>query len=201
MLWTKRTFLFYSYLIFQLRLILSITMQILLCRLETVFGIHSTARQWFRSYLLERNQYVVVTNSTSSSFLLMCGVPQGSLPWPVLFVLYNTQLVIVLFSEEKQNKNKNPLTGPWHFKHTTTTQNFLLSCVVHLFFTSVPIPPSDVLVRLHYCCDSRHVFFVAFVWGCLWATRRERGRGGKRVLSPVLGTKQTIFGWWHANKL
>ena len=30
--------------------------QILLFRLETVFGIRSTALQWFRSYLLDRNQ-------------------------------------------------------------------------------------------------------------------------------------------------
>ena len=41
----KTKSLFYSYCIFQLRLILSINMQILLCRLETAFGIRSTALQ------------------------------------------------------------------------------------------------------------------------------------------------------------
>ena len=49
--------------------------QILLSRLETVFGIRSTALRWFRSYLLDRNQCVVVNNSASSSSPVMFGVP------------------------------------------------------------------------------------------------------------------------------
>ena len=66
--------------------------QILLSRLETVFGLRSTALQWFRSYLLDKNQCVVVNNSASSSYPVMFGVPQGSMLGPVLFVLYTTPL-------------------------------------------------------------------------------------------------------------
>ena len=66
--------------------------QILLSRLGTVFGIRSTALRWFRSYLLDRNQCVVVNNSASSSSPVMFGVPQGSVLGPVLFVLYTTPL-------------------------------------------------------------------------------------------------------------
>ena len=69
----------------------TISQQILLSRLETVFGICSTALQWFRSYLLDRNQCAVVNNSASSS-LVIFGVPQGSVLGPVLFVLYTTPL-------------------------------------------------------------------------------------------------------------
>ena len=64
--------------------------QILLSYLETVFGIHSTALQWFRSYLLDINQSIVVNNSASSPSPLVFGVPQGSVLGPVLFVLYTT---------------------------------------------------------------------------------------------------------------
>ena len=53
--------------------------QILLSRLETVFGIRYTALQWFRSYLLDRNQCVVVNCFASSSSPVMFGVPQGTL--------------------------------------------------------------------------------------------------------------------------
>ena len=83
--------LFYSYWIFQLRLTLSIT-RFFSPRLESVFGIHSTALQWFQSYLLDRNQSVVVNNSASSSSPVMFGVPKGSVSGPVLFGLYITPL-------------------------------------------------------------------------------------------------------------
>ena len=66
--------------------------QILLFCLETAFGISSTALQWFRSYLQDRNQCVVANNSASSSSPLMFGVLQGSVLGPVLFVLYTTPL-------------------------------------------------------------------------------------------------------------
>ena len=57
----------------------SINHQISLSRLETAFGIRSTALQWFQSYLLDRNQSIVVYNFASSPSPLMFGVLQGSM--------------------------------------------------------------------------------------------------------------------------
>ena len=52
--------------------------QILLSRLNSVFGIQSSALQWFQSYLSDRYQSTLVNNSSSSPSQLMYGVPQGS---------------------------------------------------------------------------------------------------------------------------
>ena len=43
---------------------------------------------WFRSYLYERKQYAVVNSSMSSSKTFKCGVPQGSILSPLLFLAY-----------------------------------------------------------------------------------------------------------------
>ena len=49
--------------------------QILLSRLNSVFGIQTTALQWFHSYLSDRYQSTSVSNSSSSPSQLMYGVP------------------------------------------------------------------------------------------------------------------------------
>jgi hypothetical protein len=62
--------------------------QTLLTRLEKRFGITGTALNWFRSYLLNRTQSVVVGDAMSIAKPLKYGVPQGSHLGPVLFNLY-----------------------------------------------------------------------------------------------------------------
>ena len=66
---------------------------ILLQRLEITFGVSGIALEWFKSYLSNRHQAVVIRGKKSSDHLLKYGVPQGSVLGPVLFTLYTQPLV------------------------------------------------------------------------------------------------------------
>ena len=71
------------------------------------YGIRGTALAWFSSYLCNRSQYVSVNGHNSNCLNITCGVPQGSVLGPLLFLMYindlpnsSTKLTFYLFADD-----------------------------------------------------------------------------------------------------
>ena len=79
---------------------------ILLYKLEH-YGFRGIVLEWFKNYLSNRKQYVSYNSCNSELKDIVCGVPQGSILGPLLFILYvnditNTSDVLefILFADD-----------------------------------------------------------------------------------------------------
>jgi len=52
------------------------------------YGIRGIAKDWFASYLSDRQQFVTVNGVKSDLTSISCGIPQGSVLGPTFFLQY-----------------------------------------------------------------------------------------------------------------
>ena len=114
---------------------------ILLCRLNSCFGVSETAHALLSSYLFQRSQSVAIDHIFSPDLSLLRGVPQGSVLGPLLFTLYTTPLSHLLNDSSLQ----------FHF-YADDTQ-------IYLSFSSTD--SNTALMKLTSTLDLVHSWFSA----------------------------------------
>jgi hypothetical protein len=83
----------------------TISHDILIKKMENM-GIRGVAQLWFKSYLSDRKQFMEFSNTKSSFENIKCGVPQGSILGPILFLIYindiknSSKLSILCFADD-----------------------------------------------------------------------------------------------------
>ena len=64
----------------------------ILIRKMFAYGIRGPILKWFESYLADRSQYVTYDGINSDTSFLKCGVPQGSILGPLLFMIFTNDI-------------------------------------------------------------------------------------------------------------
>ena len=87
---------------------------ILLLKMEH-YGVRGSTLQWFKFYLYERKQYVYINGECSELKQISCGVPQGSVLGPLLFLIYindlptiSNKLDLYLFADDIYYEVESP---------------------------------------------------------------------------------------------
>jgi len=65
-----------------------------------IYGIRGISHDWFTNFLCNRKQYTVIVSSNSSMLEVTFGVPQGSVLWPLLFLIYLNAMANAISGEQ-----------------------------------------------------------------------------------------------------
>ena len=71
------------------------------------YWIRGNTLNWYMNYLSNRHQFMSINNTSSSFLRIECGLPQGSILGPILFILYindlpriSTKLKFLLYADD-----------------------------------------------------------------------------------------------------
>ena len=156
----------------------SVSHDIILCKLKTVFNVNGLLLKFIASYLYNRTQQVTVGGFCSNKLNVLSGVPQGSILGPLLFVLFindmhdcidpNTEIglyaddtkiwrVIINDSDHIALQNDVNALYNWSFENKMTFHPNKCKVLTVSPREEVPILPYD---RFPYCMGSDCLDYV-----------------------------------------
>ena len=138
----------------------SVSHRLLIHKLQS-FGFHAHLLNWFKAYLMGREQRVVVDSSNSDWLPVLSGVPQGSILGPMLFLCYINDMpsctlnsTTALFADD--SKCFRPI-------HSIVTELLFIIFIPRGDLTDLEIFPvfGDCQInKIHVNCD--YVFSLCF---------------------------------------
>ena len=109
--------------------------EILLERLRDTFGDNS-GLAWFQSYLAGRTQHVRCGGKCSTLIDVICGVPQGSVFGPILFIIYTADLASIVAQHGlslHQYADDSQVYGSCQSDATSTLSSDITECVDDMY--------------------------------------------------------------------
>ena len=155
----------------------TVSHKILFSKLEH-YGIRGNALRWFQSYLANRTQIVSICGKDSYPLGITCGVPQGSVLGPLLFLLFindlqnvSKHLKFYLFaddtnlyydSETLDDVIKKVNKGLKHIKRWLDANKLSLNISKTsfiIFHSSVALVPADISIKM----GKNHISRVKYI--------------------------------------
>jgi hypothetical protein len=156
----------------------------LLRRLDVSFGLGGSVLSWFKSYLGGRTQFVRCSTSTSEPAAVTCGVPQGSVLGPILFLLYTAGLLRLIeryslrphaYADDTQ------IYGFCSASEAPVLQGQMSACVdaVALWMRSNRLQLNTAKTEVLWCATSRRQHQIP----------QDRVRVGEDLISPATSVR------------
>ena len=141
---------------------------ILFSRLEADCGIVGSALSWIKSYLTDRKQAVRCSGVVSVTSSLTCGVPQGSVLGPLLFLVYTTGLEDVIKHHDLKNHayaDDAQIYGSCKPSDSETLRVNMLDCIndVNVWMSSNRLKLNPAKTEFLWCSTPRMIHHVDYI--------------------------------------